>query len=276
MFCLIASIFTIWGIVISNRVYENLLFFVLYVLIILYLMSEYVKKYFEEAKIFTYGPYTLYTRKVHLVNVDRYIDIYFFSTHPPKSGTPCAMPEGYEVGINPRTKMPYLQKIGKLKPFKYGDYTLYTKRIRLKNVGRELDIYFFSSHKPKSGKPCVMPEGYEVGINPRTKMPYLQKKCKKRPVKKETVGTIEFIKVEDSDSISGTKKPSNVIYVVNKPQPGQVKGDWAVRTHGKIYSHHRTQENAIKAARKIAKQKQATVLVQGVDGKFREGFKPKK
>ena len=273
VFSVISSVFAIWGIIIGNRVFENIIFFALYVLIILYLMSEYVKKYFEEAMIFTYGPYTLYTRKVHLVNVDRIIDIYFFSIHQPKSGTPCAMPEGYEVGINPRTKMPYLQKIGKVKVFKYGEYTLYTRKIQLKNVGREIDIYFFSSHKPKSGKPCVMPEGYEVGINPRTKMPYLKKKGKKSV---KTVELVEVEKPEAKDEDSSRKKPSNVIYVVSKPQPGEVRGDWAVRSHGKIYSHHKTQENAIKAARKIAKQKNATVMIQATDGKFREGFKPKK
>ena len=71
------------------------------------------------------------------------------------------------------------------------------------------------------------------------------------------------------------RKPSNVIYVVNRPQPGQVKGDWAVRSHGKIYSQHRTKEKAIKAARKIAKKRDATVMVQNTDGTFSEGFKPK-
>jgi len=271
LFSIWGSLWTVWAILIGNRVLENLVFFAIYVAIIMYLMSSYVKEYFEKIEAFTYGPYTLYTRKVHLINADRIIDIYFFSSHKPKSGTPCAMPEGYEVGVNPRTGMPYLQKIGKVKIFKYGDYTLYTRKIQLKNVGREIDIYFFSSHKPKSGKPCPMPEGYEVGINPRTKMPYLKKKGKK-PVKK--VEETEE-KTDESKGEIIYKKPSNVIYVVNKPQPGQVKGDWAVRSHGKIYSHHRTQENAIKQARKIAKQKDATVLIQGVDGKFRDGFKPK-
>jgi len=71
------------------------------------------------------------------------------------------------------------------------------------------------------------------------------------------------------------RKPSNVIYVVSKPQPGQVKGDWAVRSHGKIYSHHRTKENAIKTAREIARKKEATVLIQNTDGTFSEGFKPR-
>jgi len=71
------------------------------------------------------------------------------------------------------------------------------------------------------------------------------------------------------------KKPSNIIYVVSKPQPGQVKGDWAVRGHGKIYSHHRKKESAIEQARKIAKEKDATVLIQNTDGTFSKGFKPK-
>ena len=263
------SLWTVWAMLIGNRVSENLVLFAVYVAIIVYLMSSYVKEYFTKVEVFTYGPYTLYTRKVHLIHSDRVIDIYFFSKHKPKSGTPCAMPEGYEVGVNSKTGMPYLQKIGKVKPFKYGDYTLYTRKIELKNVGREIDIYFFSAHKPKSGKPCPKPEGYEVGINPRTKMPYLKKKGKK-PVKK-----VEEKTSEPKGEIT-YKKPSNVIYVVNRPQPGQVKGDWAVRSHGKIFSHHRTQENAIKQAKKIAKQRDATVLIQGIDGKFRDGFKPRK
>jgi len=71
------------------------------------------------------------------------------------------------------------------------------------------------------------------------------------------------------------RKPSNVIYVVSKPQPGQVRGDWAVRGHKKIYSHHRKKENAIKNAREIAKKRDATVMVQNTDGTFSDGFKPR-
>jgi hypothetical protein len=71
------------------------------------------------------------------------------------------------------------------------------------------------------------------------------------------------------------RKPANVIYVVSKPQPGQVKGDWAVRSHGKIFSHHRTKENAIKKAREVALKKSATVLIQNTDGTFSDGFKPR-
>jgi len=273
LFSIWGSLWSIWAMIIGNRVFVNLLFFAIYMFIILYLTTSYVKEYFIPIQeVFTYGPYTLYTRKVQLKNVDRIIDIYFFSSHKPKSGKQCAMPKGYEVGINPKTKMPYLQKIGKIKPYKYGDYTLYTRKVQLKNVDRIIDIYFFSSHKPKSGKPCPMPEGYEVGVNPRTKLPYLKKKDKKSI--KKTIEKNNKKTVSKNEKVNN--KPTNVIYVVNKPQPGQVKGDWAVRSHGKIFSHHRTQENAIKQARKIAKKKNATVLVQGTNGKFRESFKTKK
>ena len=273
-----ASLWPLWGMIIGNRVVENLLFFIIYILIIIYLMTSYVKKYFEKTNVFTYGEYTLYTRKVHLVNANRYIDIYFFCKHTPKSGTACAMPEGYEVGINPKTKMPYLQKIGKAKIFKYKGYTLYTRKIKLKNVNRELDIYFFSPHKPKSGKSCAKPEGYEVGVNSKTGLPYLKKTGKKTKTKEEKTEEVkEPEKEEEKPTEEKTEsKPSNVIYVVNRPQPGQVKGDWAVRSHGKIYSSHRTQENAIKAAKKIAKEKEATVMIQGTLGKFRDALKPKK
>jgi len=270
VYCVWASLWPLWGMIIGNRLGENLIFFAIYILTIIYLLSSYVIKYFEKTIVFTYGPYTLYTRKIHLINSDRIIDIYFFSTHAPKSGTPCAMPEGYEVGINPRTKMPYLQKIGKTKVFKYGNYTLYTRKIKLKNVNQERDMYFFSPHKPKSGNPCAKPDGYELGVNSKTGLPYLRK-IGKKPKEEKTKEKEEKPVEQKTES-----KPSNVIYVVNRPQPGQVKGDWAVRSHGKIYSSHRTQENAIKAAKKIAKEKNATVMIQGVDGKFRDSLKPKK
>ncbi len=70
------------------------------------------------------------------------------------------------------------------------------------------------------------------------------------------------------------RKPSNVIYVVSDPQPGQVRGDWAVRAHKKVLSHHRVKENAVKEARRIARKVHATVMVQNTDGTFSNGFKP--
>ena len=76
-------------------------------------------------------------------------------------------------------------------------------------------------------------------------------------------------------SKKSSRKPANVVYVVSRPQPGQVRGDWAVRTHHKIFSHHRTKEKAIDTAREIARDRGATVLVQNTDGTFSDGFKPK-
>jgi len=80
----------------------------------------------------------------------------------------------------------------------------------------------------------------------------------------------------EKSKVKHKRKPSNVIYVVSKPQPGEVKGDWAVRSHGKIFSHHKTKEKAIEEARKIAKKRDATVMVQNTDGTFSDGFKPRK
>ncbi len=82
-------------------------------------------------------------------------------------------------------------------------------------------------------------------------------------------------KIVKSKRAKKTRKPSNVIYVVSKPQPGQVRGDWAVRSHGKIYSYHRKKDRAIEEARKIARDRDATVMIQNTDGTFSDGFKPR-
>ncbi|MEF8848356.1 MAG: DUF2188 domain-containing protein [Candidatus Thermoplasmatota archaeon] len=159
------------------------------------------------------------------------------------------------------------------KIFKYGDYTLYFKLVHLKS-GTTIPTYFFSKKKPKSGKPASLPEGYTVKINKRSNMPYLKKiKNDKKNIKNEKVE--KKSKIEKLKSIITKRKKPNVIYVVSKPQPGQVKGDWAVRSHKKIYSHHRTKKYAIKQARKVARDKNATVLIQRTDGTFEKGFKPR-
>jgi hypothetical protein len=54
-------------------------------------------------------------------------------------------------------------------------WTLYSRDVTLKG-GRIQTIYFFSKRIPKSGTPCDLPEGYSVGINKRTGLPYLKKK----------------------------------------------------------------------------------------------------
>jgi hypothetical protein len=59
-------------------------------------------------------------------------------------------------------------------PFVYNGYTLFDKRVRLKNGG-ERTIYFFSKRKPKSGRMCAKPTGYHVGVNERTGLPFLKR-----------------------------------------------------------------------------------------------------
>jgi len=60
------------------------------------------------------------------------------------------------------------------KEYKYNDYTLYSKRVRLKNAKIQI-IYFFSKRKPKSGTPTALPVGFEVRVNDRSGLPYLKK-----------------------------------------------------------------------------------------------------
>jgi len=262
-----AALWPIWALLIGKRPAFNITLLIIYILSIIYLMSSYVIEYFKKAEIFVYMGYTLYCKEVTLVN-GKTLTIYFFSKHEPHSGTPCPMPEGYEVGINERSNMPYLQKAGKPESYTYGKYKLYTKKVELKN-GRIVIIYFFSTKKPKSGTPCPLPEGYAVRTSDRSDLPYLVKEenLNKKPKKKVAI---------KNDKDKNTKKPANVIYVVSSPQPGQVKGDWAVRSRGKIYSHHRKKETAIKEARKVARKRDSTVMIQKTDGTFSEGFKPKK
>lgn len=59
-------------------------------------------------------------------------------------------------------------------PFTYGDYTLYTKEVKLRG-GRPQRIYFFSKKGKDDAEPCAKPEGYEVTVNKRTGLPLLKK-----------------------------------------------------------------------------------------------------
>ena len=137
------------------------------------------------------------------------------------------------------------------------------------------------SGKPRSKKYSISQETYESDQRIWRDISLIEEKVDKlhktraeRPITeidKKVDKLIIDVKIEKKED---QRKPANVIYVVSKPQPGQVRGDWAVRSHGKIYSHHRKKQNAVKAAKKIAKEKGATVLVQNTDGTFSEGFKP--
>jgi hypothetical protein len=66
---------------------------------------------------------------------------------------------------------------GNTMAFEKDGYVLHTREVQLKG-GRNQKIYYFckTGNKPKSGKPCDMPDGYTTGINKRTKLPYLKKK----------------------------------------------------------------------------------------------------
>ncbi|MFW6119901.1 MAG: hypothetical protein ACOC80_03240, partial [Petrotogales bacterium] len=61
------------------------------------------------------------------------------------------------------------------KPYKYGEYTLYKKEIKT-STGKKRTVRFFSKKKPDVGEAVPLPEGYEVKINKRNKVPYLRRK----------------------------------------------------------------------------------------------------
>jgi hypothetical protein len=59
-------------------------------------------------------------------------------------------------------------------PYVHDGYTLHSRVVELKGGG-EQTIYFFSKKEPKSGTPCALPEGYEVGVSERTGLPFLRR-----------------------------------------------------------------------------------------------------
>lgn len=59
---------------------------------------------------FVFNGYTLFHKVVQLKNEGGKRTIYFFSKKKPKSGSMCAKPLGYHVGVNERTGLPFLKK----------------------------------------------------------------------------------------------------------------------------------------------------------------------
>jgi len=57
--------------------------------------------------------------------------------------------------------------------YRHGTYTLYARETPTAGGGRT--FYFFSKGKPKAGKPAGLPDGYVVGTNTRTGLPFLRK-----------------------------------------------------------------------------------------------------
>lgn len=61
------------------------------------------------------------------------------------------------------------------KPYQRGEYTLYTKEAVLRG-DRKQRIYFFSKKDQEDAIAIPLPEGFRVGINKKTGLPYLKKK----------------------------------------------------------------------------------------------------
>ncbi|MFA5943989.1 MAG: hypothetical protein WC876_05940 [Candidatus Thermoplasmatota archaeon] len=59
-------------------------------------------------------------------------------------------------------------------PFVYNGYTLYSRKVDLKNGGART-IWFFSKRTPASGEISRKPSGFHVGVNERTGLPFLKK-----------------------------------------------------------------------------------------------------
>jgi hypothetical protein len=57
----------------------------------------------------------------------------------------------------------------------YEEYTLY-KRETSKYSGKKTTIHFFSKEKPDMGDPAQVPDGYQIAVNKKTRIPYLKKK----------------------------------------------------------------------------------------------------
>jgi hypothetical protein len=67
------------------------------------------------------------------------------------------------------------QKQQESKTYRYGDYALYRKEIKV-GPGKKRTIHFFSRTEPEDGGPVNLPEGYEVKVNKKTGVPYIRKK----------------------------------------------------------------------------------------------------
>ncbi|HUR25693.1 MAG TPA: hypothetical protein VM327_06750 [Candidatus Thermoplasmatota archaeon] len=69
---------------------------------------------------------------------------------------------------------PALQFTEDTSPFTYNGYTLYSRKVDLKNGGART-IWFFSKRKPASGEMASKPSGFHVGVNERTGLPFLKR-----------------------------------------------------------------------------------------------------
>ncbi len=51
--------------------------------------------------------------------------------------------------------------------------------------------------------------------------------------------------------------------------PTALELGWKVTRHGRVVSRHRTQRNAIRAGRRLARRVRVELITHGVDGRFR-------
>lgn len=58
---------------------------------------------------FTHGPYTLYHKVVETADGDQR-DLYFFARAPPDDAAASELPDGYDVGVNERTGVPFVRE----------------------------------------------------------------------------------------------------------------------------------------------------------------------
>jgi len=63
--------------------------------------------------VFKYGEWQLYVIEPNFKYIGKR-KMYFFSKKKPSRGTPCDMPDGYEMKINKRTGLPYLKYKNKI------------------------------------------------------------------------------------------------------------------------------------------------------------------
>lgn len=119
VFILWSAFWAITMIITRKEIIIHYLLFVIYVVLIMYLLMSHVKTYFgktngprlfhDRDRAYHYGEYTLYTRDVKLRS-GRTQTIYFFSKRTLDTGRPCSKPDGYIIGVNQKTGMPYLKK----------------------------------------------------------------------------------------------------------------------------------------------------------------------
>lgn len=75
--------------------------------------------------------------------------------------------------------------------YKYGGWTLYEIEPNFRGIGKR-KMYFFSKRVPARGTPCDLPDGYEVGVNKRTGLPYLKYKDKISLHRKQKAGILFY------------------------------------------------------------------------------------